>query len=77
MDQTASQYNSHEQRLAVEVVLHKKTATHCIFYKPGGHHPRPIEEIVAAGSEHAGTGGRADGERERRGCPVDHAACHQ
>ena len=34
---------------------------------------------VVLGGEHAGTGacGRADGERERRGRPVDHAACHE
>ena len=35
-------------------------------------------DVVFCG-EHAGTGacGRADGERERRGCPVDHAAGHE
>ena len=35
-------------------------------------------DVVFCG-EHAGTGtcGRADGERERRGRPVDHAACHE
>ena len=34
---------------------------------------------VVLGGEHAGTGTccRADGERERRGRPVDHAAGHQ
>ena len=35
-------------------------------------------DVVLCG-EHAGTGacGRADSERERRGRPVDHAACHE
>ena len=35
-------------------------------------------DVVLCG-EHAGTGacGRADGERERRGRPVDHAASHE
>ena len=34
---------------------------------------------VVLGGEHAGTGacGRANGERERRSRPVDHAACHE
>ena len=38
-----------------------------------------LDADVVLGSEHAGTGacGRAYGERERRGCPVDHAACHE
>ena len=38
-----------------------------------------LDADVVLGGEHAGTGacGRADGERERRGRPVDHAACHE
>lgn len=38
-----------------------------------------LDADVDLGGEHAGTGacGRADGERERRGRSVDHAACHQ
>ena len=38
-----------------------------------------LDADVVLGGEHAGTGacGRADGQRERRGRPVDHAACHE
>ena len=38
-----------------------------------------LDTDVVLGGEHAGAGacGRADGERERRGRPVDHAASHQ
>ena len=38
-----------------------------------------LDADVVLGGEHAGTGacGRAYGERERRGRPVDHAACHE
>ena len=39
----------------------------------------PLDADVVLGGEYAGTGacGRADGERERRGRPVDHAASHE
>ena len=38
-----------------------------------------LDADVVLGGEHAGTGacGRADGERERRGRPVDHASGHE
>ena len=38
-----------------------------------------LDADVVLGGEHASTGvcGRADGQRERRGPPVDHAASHE
>ncbi len=38
-----------------------------------------LDADVVLGGEHAGTGacGRANSQRERRGRPVDHAACHE
>ena len=38
-----------------------------------------LDADVVLGGEHAGVVAvcRGDGQRERRGCPIDHAACHE